>query len=45
MALGDRLTLVPSHCDTTVNLHDRFFAIRNGVVEAVWAVAARGMSQ
>jgi 3-hydroxy-D-aspartate aldolase len=43
--LGDRLTLVPSHCDTTVNLHDRFFAIRKGVVEAVWPVAARGMSQ
>lgn len=42
--LGDRLTLMPSHCDTTVNLHDRFYAIRNGVVEAVWPVAARGMS-
>jgi D-serine deaminase-like pyridoxal phosphate-dependent protein len=42
--LGDRLTLVPSHCDTTVNLHDRFFAVRKGVVEAVWPVAARGMS-
>jgi D-serine deaminase-like pyridoxal phosphate-dependent protein len=43
--LGDRLWLVPSHCDTTVNLHDRFFAVRGGVVEAVWPVAARGMSQ
>jgi D-serine deaminase-like pyridoxal phosphate-dependent protein len=43
--LGDRLTLVPSHCDTTVNLHDRFHAVRDGVVEAVWPVAARGQSQ
>ena len=43
--LGDRLYMVPSHCDTTVNLHDRYYAVRDGVVEAVWPVAARGMSQ
>ena len=41
---GSKLELIPSHCDTTVNLYDRYHVIRNGVVEAVWPVAARGRS-
>ena len=41
---GDRVALTPSHCCTTVNLHDRLVAVRRGVVEAVWSVAARGRS-
>jgi D-serine deaminase-like pyridoxal phosphate-dependent protein len=41
-ALGDRLMLVPGHCDPTVNLHDWFVGIRGGRVERVWPVAARG---
>jgi len=39
---GEKLELVPSHCDTTVNLYDDYFCLRNGRVEAVWPVAARG---
>ncbi|MFA6108961.1 MAG: DSD1 family PLP-dependent enzyme [Candidatus Latescibacterota bacterium] len=40
--LGDRLELIPSHCCSTCNLHDRFYATRGEAVEAVWPIAARG---
>jgi D-serine deaminase-like pyridoxal phosphate-dependent protein len=44
---GDKLLLVPGHCDPTVNLHDWYVGIRglggNGArVECLWPVAARG---
>ncbi|HEV2248943.1 MAG TPA: DSD1 family PLP-dependent enzyme [Candidatus Limnocylindria bacterium] len=42
---GDRIELVPSHCDTTVNLHDEYVCVRKGVVEAVWPILARGRIQ
>ena len=42
IALGDRLRLIPGHCDPTVNLHDWYVGVRGGVVETVWPVAARG---
>lgn len=41
-ALGDKIRLVPGHCDPTVNLHDWFVCVRGGRVEALWPVAARG---
>jgi len=41
-ALGERLWLVPGHCDPTVNLYDWIVGVRGGHVEAVWAVDARG---
>jgi 3-hydroxy-D-aspartate aldolase len=40
--LGAKVELDPSHCDTTVNLHDHHFALRAGRVEAVWPIPARG---
>ena len=45
--LGDKLLLVPGHCDPTVNLHDWYIGVRglggpSPVVEVVWPVAARG---
>jgi D-serine deaminase-like pyridoxal phosphate-dependent protein len=40
--VGDQVEFVPSHCDTTVNLHDVFYAVRKGKVEAQWPIAARG---
>jgi 3-hydroxy-D-aspartate aldolase len=43
--VGDRLELIPSHCDPTVNEYDRVYAIRNDRVEAVWPILARGCSQ
>lgn len=44
LKVGSKVELTPSHCDTTVNLYDRYHVVRNGVVEAVWPVAARGRS-
>jgi D-serine deaminase-like pyridoxal phosphate-dependent protein len=42
---GERIELIPSHCDTTVNLYDEYVCVRRGVVEAVWPIAARGRIQ
>lgn len=42
---GDKLEILPTHCCTTVNLHDRYYGIRDGIVESVWDIAARGKSQ
>ncbi len=42
--VGDKLELIVSHCDPVVNLHDRMYAVRDGIVEAVWPIAARGLS-
>jgi D-serine deaminase-like pyridoxal phosphate-dependent protein len=39
--LGDRLQFIVPHCDPTVNLYDRIYAMRAGKVEAVWPIAAR----
>lgn len=41
-ALGEKILLVPGHCDPTVNLHDWFVCVRSGKVEALWSIAARG---
>ena len=41
-AVGDKLRLIPGHCDPTVNLYDHFICIRNGRVEAIWPITARG---
>lgn len=43
--IGDRVALVPSHIDTTVNLHDVMYVHRKGALEATWAIAARGKVQ
>jgi len=40
--LGDQLELIPPHCCSTCNLHDRFYAMRGDCLEAVWPIAARG---
>ncbi|MFC1911892.1 DSD1 family PLP-dependent enzyme [Chloroflexota bacterium] len=42
LSAGDKIEIFPSHVCTTVNLHDRYRAIRNDCVEAVWDVEARG---
>lgn len=42
LQVGDKVRLVPGHCDPTVNLHDWLLAVRGGRVEEVWSVAARG---
>jgi len=45
LEIGEKLELYPSHCDTTINLYDNYYGIRDGEVEVIWPVAARGKSQ
>jgi D-serine deaminase-like pyridoxal phosphate-dependent protein len=42
LQLGDKIRLVPGHCDPTVNLYDWYVAVRGDRVEAVWPITARG---
>jgi D-serine deaminase-like pyridoxal phosphate-dependent protein len=39
--LGERLEFIVPHCDPTVNLYDRLYALRGERVEAVWPITAR----
>jgi 3-hydroxy-D-aspartate aldolase len=41
-ALGEKLLLVPGHCDPTVNLYDQFVCMRGGRVDRLWDITARG---
>jgi D-serine deaminase-like pyridoxal phosphate-dependent protein len=43
--IGDKLEFVVGYSDTTVHLHDEIVGVRNGNVEAVWRIAARGRSK
>jgi D-serine deaminase-like pyridoxal phosphate-dependent protein len=40
--VGDRLTVIPNHVCSTVNLHDEVYGVRGEEVETVWKVAGRG---
>lgn len=40
--LGHKLKLIPGHCDPTVNLYDYYVCVRDGRVEALWPITARG---
>ncbi|KAK3739010.1 hypothetical protein QZH41_010486 [Actinostola sp. cb2023] len=40
--IGDQVWLLPGHCDPTVNMHDVFIGVRNGLVESVWPITGRG---
>ncbi|MEP6914260.1 MAG: DSD1 family PLP-dependent enzyme [Acidobacteriota bacterium] len=42
LKVGDQVQITPGHCDTTVNLHNVFFAVRKGMVEHVWPIEGRG---
>jgi D-serine deaminase-like pyridoxal phosphate-dependent protein len=39
---GDKVTIVPNHGCTTINLHDYYHVVRRNVLEAMWPVAGRG---
>jgi D-serine deaminase-like pyridoxal phosphate-dependent protein len=41
-ALGEKLLLIPGHCDPTINLYDWYVCVRGGRVEALWPITARG---
>lgn len=42
LALGQKIRLIPGHCDPTVNLYDWLVCYRGERVEEIWPVAARG---
>jgi D-serine deaminase-like pyridoxal phosphate-dependent protein len=43
--LGERLLLVPGHCDPTVNLYQQYTGLRDGKVACLWDIESRGLSQ
>src|SRR6266566_3234352 len=44
LSLGEKVWLIPGHCDPTVNLHDWYVGVRKGRVETLWPINARGAS-
>lgn len=42
LAINDQLRLVPGHCDPTCNVHDWYVGVRDGKVECLWPIDARG---
>ena len=42
LKINEKLKLVPGHCDPTANVHDWYVGVRNGLVEVVWPISARG---
>ncbi|MEQ8305606.1 MAG: DSD1 family PLP-dependent enzyme [Hoeflea sp.] len=42
LRINEKLRLVPGHCDPTCNLHDWYVGVRDGKVECIWPVTARG---
>lgn len=42
---GDKVELVVSHCDPTINLFDRYHVVRNNRVVDVWEIDLRGKCQ
>ncbi len=40
--VGEKVRLVPGHCDPTVDKFDWYVGVRKGRVECLWPVAARG---
>ena len=45
LTVGDKVVLIPSHCDTTVNLFSDFTVVRNGKFEKTLPINGRGASQ
>jgi D-serine deaminase-like pyridoxal phosphate-dependent protein len=41
LSVGDKLKLIPGHCDPTVNLHDWFICVRGDKVVDVWSILGR----
>jgi 3-hydroxy-D-aspartate aldolase len=42
LKLGEKIRLVPGHCDPTVDRYDWYVGVRNGCVESLWPITARG---
>lgn len=40
--VGEVVSIIPNHCCVVSNMVDEVYGVRNGTVEVVWPVAARG---
>ena len=43
--IGDKILFVPSHIDTTINLHEFYYCMRNEKLESVRRISTRGKVQ
>ena len=43
--LGERVRILPNHVCVVTNLHDQVVVSRDGLVEGIWPVAARGLTR
>jgi D-serine deaminase-like pyridoxal phosphate-dependent protein len=43
--IGEQVSVIPNHCCAVTNLFNHVIGVRNGQVEIVWPVAARGAVQ
>ncbi|MEP9387140.1 alanine racemase [Mesorhizobium sp. KR9-304] len=41
--VGEVVSIVPNHCCVVSNMVDEVYGVRDGIVETVWPVAARGL--
>jgi D-serine deaminase-like pyridoxal phosphate-dependent protein len=41
-SVGEKLSIIPNHVCTCVNMHDQIYYHRKGIVEGAWTVEARG---
>ncbi|MCP4070290.1 MAG: DSD1 family PLP-dependent enzyme [Hyphomicrobiales bacterium] len=44
LKINEKLKLIPGHCDPTCNVHDWYVGVRDGKVETLWPVTARGLA-
>ncbi|MGD9496751.1 MAG: alanine racemase [Armatimonadota bacterium] len=42
LAIGEKVRVIPPRAPTCINLYDCIYAVRDGIVQDVWRVAARG---
>jgi D-serine deaminase-like pyridoxal phosphate-dependent protein len=40
--VGEVISIIPNHCCVVSNMVDEVYGVRDGAVEVVWQVAARG---
>lgn len=45
LKIGEKVEVYPSDTDTTIDLHEKFYGVRDGEVEVVWPILARGKSR
>ncbi len=45
LKVGEKIQVVPSHCDTTVALYEWFVGLRGGRVESVWPIPGHAATQ